>query len=91
MTINPNVCLLITFSYDYSVTALHISAFFNYKEISEVLIARGCDLNVQDVNGDTAIHVACVKGNERIVELLVRHGADTNLENKAGYNLVCFF
>ena len=64
-------------------TALHYSCFFGHLGIAKLIIAAGCDVNVQDIDGVTPLHWATVKGHPGLVELLVvEHGADTDIMEK---------
>ena len=40
----------------------------------------GCDLDAENLTGDTALMIACRWGKYKLVELLVQRGADVNLE-----------
>jgi ankyrin repeat protein len=61
-------------------TALH---FVTSKEMAELLIARGADVNIPDNYGLIPIHNAVLEGYHDIVECLILNGADINyVENK---------
>jgi ankyrin repeat protein len=67
---------------DYlSATALHIAAKKGSKEIAEVLLIHGAEVNAKDGNGWTALHFAAEAGYKPVVELLLNKGA-INCENK---------
>lgn len=56
----------------------------NKKEIIDVLINFGCDINAQNQYLNNALLIAISKSNFEIVELLINHNADINLSNSDG-------
>ena len=48
------------------------------KEITELLLSKGADVNIKDIQGKTALIFAATYGNKEIVELLLSNGADVN-------------
>ena len=78
-------------------TPLHIAAEKNSKEIGEILILNGADINAKtkitvsrskkpwlsenDVDGQTPLHYAAEKNATRIGELLISKGANINAIN----------
>ena len=64
---------------------LHTAAIENRKEVAELLIRAGANVNAKDTrNGWTPLHVAAVKAEMPLVELLIANGADVNAKNNAG-------
>ena len=57
--------------------ALHLAAAHELKEIAELLISNGIDINAKDKNGKTPLHYAAKKSLE-MVKFLISHGADIN-------------
>ena len=48
------------------------------KEIVELLINHGADVNAKNDDAGTPLHAASMKDNKEIVELLINRGADIN-------------
>jgi ankyrin repeat protein len=66
-------------------TPLHEAAARNHKDVVQVLLANGADLNVRDSEyGDTPLHWAAENGNRDVVELLLNKGADVNNRDNLG-------
>jgi ankyrin repeat protein len=59
-------------------TPLHSATAGGHKEIAELLIAEGADVNVTDGGGDTPLHYAARDGQKEIAELLIAEGAGVN-------------
>jgi hypothetical protein len=49
-----------------------------HKEIAELLIAKGAEVNAKDKYGRTPLHWAAKYGRKEIIELLLTNGADVN-------------
>jgi ankyrin repeat protein len=54
------------------------AASHSYKDIIEILLTYGTDVNAEGKNGATALHVAAFRGDMEIGKLLIHHGADVN-------------
>ena len=54
-----------------------------YKEVVELLIAKGADVNVLDGGGYTPLDRAIKKNHTEIADLLRKHGAKTGEELEA--------
>ena len=63
-------------------TPLLHAASDGHKEITELLINNGADLNVKDREGLTPLHYAVYEGHKEVVALLIAKGADVNPKNK---------
>ncbi|EAY03873.1 hypothetical protein TVAG_443610 [Trichomonas vaginalis G3] len=60
-------------------TAFYTAARNNRKEIAELLISHGADINEKkNKNGETAFYTAARNNRKEIAELLISHGADIN-------------
>ena len=54
------------------------------KDVAELLIAKGADVNARTVDGYTPLHQATILGLMDVAELLIAKGADVNAKNKDG-------
>ncbi len=68
----------------YDGTPLHEAAAQGHKEVAELLIAKGADVNVKDDDGSTPLHKAAGLGRKEIVELLIAEDADLNAKTYSG-------
>ena len=76
---------------DFGVTPLHASAGLGHKEIVELLIAEGADVNAgvnsdNEHKGKTPLNAAIEAGKNEIADLLRKHGGKTGEELKAAGN-----
>lgn len=62
-------------------TALFQAVKNGHKEVVEMLINAGADIDKQDTYGNTALLQAAYKGYKEIVELLLEKGADVNIKS----------
>lgn len=73
----------LVFSQDWNNdTSLHLAAYFGYRDVAEVLLTHGADVNAINSYGRTPLHRAAFNGHEDIAKLLLVHGADINARNK---------
>ncbi len=74
------------------VTPLHYATRWGRKEIAELLIAKGADVNAKAKYGDTPLHGAIYAngtyleetGRKEMIELLIAKGADVNAKDEGG-------
>jgi len=67
----------------HGCTPLHCAARYGHKEVAELLIAKGADVNAKDTRGRTPIDLAINQGRKEIAKLLVSRGADVSLHTAA--------
>ena len=65
----------------FGYTMLYFAVLESNKEIIELLLQKGADINKQYVNGNTVLHVAIKKNSPEIIKLLLNKGADIFIEN----------
>ena len=63
---------------------MHLAAIYDHKEIAELLIAEGADVNAKTDYEETPLHLAAFDGHKEIAELLIAGGADVNAMNGIG-------
>jgi len=74
--------------YNTALTPLMNAAYNGQKEVVELLIANGADVNAKSVGGNnegsTALMFAAQAGQKEVVELLIAKGADVNARSTDG-------
>jgi hypothetical protein len=60
------------------MTPLHVAALTGHKDIAELLLAKGADVNAKSNGGLTPLHQAAYHGHKDLAELLLSKGADVN-------------
>ncbi|UCG57648.1 MAG: ankyrin repeat domain-containing protein [Phycisphaerales bacterium] len=68
-------------------TPLHVAAAYGRRDLVEVLIAKGADVNAKTEYGNAPLHLAVWTGHLDVVQLLIRSGADANGKTDAAYLL----
>jgi cytohesin len=71
-------------------TPLHHAAGYGHKEIAELLIAKGADVNARNELMDATplfmrLPFGAAAGHKEIIELLIAKGADVNARDKYGF------
>ena len=62
-------------------TPLHFAAENNSKEIGELLINNGAEVNAKDYEGWTPLHLAAAHNSKDIGEILISNKAEVNAKN----------
>ena len=62
---------------------MHCAAHNGHKEIVELLLKKGANVNAVDQNGCTPLHCAAHNGHKEIVELLLDTGANVDAVSQA--------
>ena len=66
-------------------TPLHLAVFsFRHKQIEEMLVAKGADINAQPASGATPLFFAVLRDQKDDVQYLLDHGANLNLPDAYG-------
>ena len=52
------------------------------KDVAELLIAKGANVNAKDNHGDGPLNFVAISGQKDMVELLIEKGADVNTRTK---------
>jgi len=63
---------------------LHVAALEGHREVVELLLAHGADVNAMSKYGDTPLHFAITHRNVDVATALYKAGADVNIENDDG-------
>mmetsp|Transcript_41253 Transcript_41253/g.81375 ORF Transcript_41253/g.81375 Transcript_41253/m.81375 type:complete len:298 (+) Transcript_41253:735-1628(+) len=77
---------------EFQESPLFYTAFpFNYiprdhREIAELLISRGAEIDARDVYGQTVLHVAARNGALGVLEALLANGADIHATDNVGFS-----
>ena len=66
-------------------TPLHIAAMKGHKEIIQLLVTEGANIEVEDKHGYRPLHVAIVEDQKDMVEFLINnHRASVNVRSREG-------
>jgi len=86
-TLIKNDLSLVNF-YGGDNSPLILAADSGGKEIVELLLEVGADVNYCNATGETALSVACFNGDINIVKLLLEKGADENHIDRFGVSII---
>jgi len=67
----------------HGCTPLHCAARYGHKEVAQLLIAKGANVNAKDTRGRTPIDLAMNQGRKEIAKLLLSKSADVSLHTAA--------
>lgn len=81
---------LVTIVNNEGKTLLHFAVFENHKEICEILIQAGIDVNQGDINGKTPLFYAAFCGYEEICKVLIQTKANINQKDNDGNTALHF-
>ena len=88
LTTNPSLANLPD---ERGFTPLVLATYLGQKEVAEVLLDHGAELDAQDpMMGNTALMGVCFKGSLELAQLLIARGADKSLKNKNGETALDF-
>ncbi|XP_016102464.1 ankyrin repeat domain-containing protein 6-like isoform X1 [Sinocyclocheilus grahami] len=65
-------------------TPLHLAAYKGHIAVVRILLAAGCDLDIQDDGDQTALHRAAVLGNADVISALIQEGCALDRQDKDG-------
>lgn len=65
-------------------TPLHLAAYKGHIAVVRILLAAGCDLDIQDDCDQTALHRAAVLGNTDVISALIQEGCALDRQDKDG-------
>ncbi|XP_042633272.1 ankyrin repeat domain-containing protein 6b [Cyprinus carpio] len=65
-------------------TPLHLAAYKGHIAVVRILLAAGCDLDIQDDGDQTALHRAAVVGNADVISALIQEGCALDRQDKDG-------
>jgi len=72
----------------FCFTALHLACANGHKDVAELLLENGADVNAENKGGHTPLHIATrsTQCHEDIVQLLIDRGANINSKTKRQSN-----
>ncbi|KAI8725570.1 hypothetical protein NCS52_00128400 [Fusarium sp. LHS14.1] len=67
---------------------LHFACLRGHRDIADLLLQRGADIDARGKNGATPLDDACFQGHKDVVELLISRGANTQMGDYDGWSPV---
>ena len=74
--------LIIDIPTELGITPLHFACFKGNKQIVDILLDLGADINAIDNDGNSCLHFAVNSNNVLLIKKLLIRGADKNIKNK---------
>lgn len=74
------------YDYDKGWTPLHVAASRGGKQVIELLVQRGAEINCQDNRGSTPLHSLIYKRFDTVALWYVKNGGDLHLKDKRGFS-----
>ncbi|KAF8248501.1 hypothetical protein K440DRAFT_679759 [Wilcoxina mikolae CBS 423.85] len=74
----------------FVTTPLHDAAKNGRKDVVQLLLARGANINDGDIDGINALHWAVVRRHREVVRLLLEFGADIEARSSDGWSALHF-
>ena len=71
------------------LTALHNASINNSKEIAQLLIHHGADINAKNCSGNTALFYSVKEISKEMVEFFIHNGINVNIENFVTLYYLC--
>ena len=65
-------------------TPLHWAGIGGNREVAELLLAKGAEVNARTINGVMPLHLAAFWNSKEVAELLLARGAEVNAQNGSG-------
>ena len=79
---------LVNISNDFNQTLLHLALWYggqeSRKDVVDILISTGADVNARDKSRSTPLHTAAGLGQKEIIKILLANGADIHARNRFG-------
>lgn len=72
-------------------TVLHYAIEVNFFSIVELLLEKGANFDLQDLEGNTPLHYAILENKPSIIKLLLEKGAAINIENTQNISSFSYF
>ncbi len=69
---------------EMGLTPLIYAVSRGHREVVELLLNEGADVNTQDDAGYSPVHIAAFRGNKEMLEFLIKKGANLNRKNEMG-------
>lgn len=65
--------------------SIHKFIFSGIKDIAEIMLDEGIDINIKGIEGNSLMHCAVASQNLELIQMLIDRGSDVNIKNKYNY------